>query len=81
MAGITALNNNSLFPIYMGKITILVESQPHRQHEKPESAEKLTTTVSQVTASTSGNVKTRRGFAAILCLKDRNTRLCRPQQR
>lgn len=33
------------------------------------------------TATTAGNVTNRRGFAAILCLKDRNTCFCLQQQR
>lgn len=44
----TLCPSSSLFPIYTGKITILAESPPHRQHEKLESTEKMTTTVNQV---------------------------------
>lgn len=35
--------NNSSFPIWIAKLTALVESQPHRPHAKLESTEKATT--------------------------------------
>lgn len=35
--------NNSSFPVWIAKLTALVESQPHRPHAKLESTEKVTT--------------------------------------
>lgn len=77
----TLCPNNYLFPIYMGKITTLVEPNHTDSMRNWNPQRKGLPWLFRWTATTAGNVKNRRGFTAILCLKDRNTCLCLQQQR